>query len=276
MLKDIQALRLKLHDNQTLQGHARIAVELNTSCPNIPDAVPPAYDQTTKLFPLMLILADFFLKDPTLTVGLKLPPYLMKDQYLHCMHGMAPLVVQLYGERRSTISFLTCINTVGNAMLPASLAKQPEANAPSEATLSSASEDTAVIPEREALSDRGPPNPADRFRSANLWPKPKDPSPYALPVVCGGLAGEAIHAIALGNVYTFRQLIDSDLIKSGDLHNIKIIGVGGVTSKEAVDRMKMAGADVVGCATFFGKEGVKAFEILSKTEENNLVSMDCQ
>lgn len=40
--------------------------------------------------------------------------------------------------------------------------------------------------------------------------------------------------------------------------------MGGVTSPEAAERMRKAGAVVVGAATFLGKEGVGAFEKLSK------------
>jgi dihydroorotate dehydrogenase (fumarate) len=49
----------------------------------------------------------------------------------------------------------------------------------------------------------------------------------------GGLAGEALHALAL------------------------------VTSSAGVARMRNAGAAVVGAATLLGKEGVGAFEVLT-------------
>jgi dihydroorotate dehydrogenase (fumarate) len=87
---------------------------------------------------------------------------------------------------------------------------------------------------------------------------------FALSTVLGGLAGEALHPLALGNVYRFSQSLKGLKKDHSPASRIKIIGVGGVTSKEARERMIKAGADVVACATLFGREGVKAFEILSR------------
>jgi len=56
--------------------------------------------------------------------------------------------------------------------------------------------------------------------------------------------------------------LSNEAITAG-LGDVRIIGVGGVTSKEAAARMRQAGADVVGCATLLGKEGIQAFEMLS-------------
>lgn len=90
------------------------------------------------------------------------------------------------------------------------------------------------------------------------------PSTFALPTPLGGLAGELLHPLALGNIYSFNSLIRGSEARFPRLSAIKLIGIGGVTSKEAARRMRDAGADVVGCATLYGREGVKAFEILSK------------
>lgn len=86
-------------------------------------------------------------------------------------------------------------------------------------------------------------------------------SQFALPTTLGGLAGEALHALSLGNVYTFSKLLSASQNES--VRNISIIGVGGVTSPAAVRRMRDAGAKVVACATIFGKIGIDAFEMLS-------------
>ncbi|KAJ6501490.1 hypothetical protein C8R47DRAFT_228917 [Mycena vitilis] len=85
---------------------------------------------------------------------------------------------------------------------------------------------------------------------------------FAVPMALGGLAGDALHALALGNVYSFARLLEAEDAASG-LRNLVIIGIGGVTSAEAAARMRKAGAAVVGSATLFGKEGVHAFKILS-------------
>lgn len=93
-----------------------------------------------------------------------------------------------------------------------------------------------------------------------------DGSFFALPPGIGGLAGEAIHSLSLGNVYSFSRF----LAESTDpaLREIVIIGAGGVTSPEAVARMHRAGAKLVGCATLLGVLGVAAFAHLSRKQLN--------
>lgn len=76
----------------------------------------------------------------------------------------------------------------------------------------------------------------------------------------GGMAGTAIHALSLGNVYTLRQMLDQELA----LKSLQIIGVGGVNDKSGFERMKAVGADFVGLATALGVKGISVFkEILS-------------
>lgn len=76
----------------------------------------------------------------------------------------------------------------------------------------------------------------------------------------GGLAGTAIHALSLGNVYTLRQLFNNH----DQLKDIQLIGVGGVNDCASFERMKAVGADFVGVATALGVKGIKVFaEILS-------------
>jgi len=84
---------------------------------------------------------------------------------------------------------------------------------------------------------------------------------YALGPVLGGLAGEPIHALSLGNVFSFAKLLESHEDKA--MKGIILIGVGGVLDKQGVQRMKRVGAAVVGCATLLGREGVEGFEKLA-------------
>ena len=72
----------------------------------------------------------------------------------------------------------------------------------------------------------------------------------------GGLAGAALHPLALGNVATFRKLLDDH----PDLESIMIIGVGGVEDQAGFDRMKKVGAGAVACASALGRYGVGVFE----------------
>ncbi|KAF8167861.1 hypothetical protein B0H34DRAFT_760338 [Crassisporium funariophilum] len=213
MVQSIQDLRHKLHDNTR---KSKIAIELNTSCPNIPNSPPSGYSFDT-LLPLIQVLAQAYAEDPTLTIGLKLPPYVVKDQFTEVIAGLKSLVLQdSDGRMNCPIAFLTCTNTLGNTLLF------------SEQTIQAT-----------------------------------DTVEFAVPTALGGLAGDCLHPLALGNVFTFKSLLGLESSINAGLESIKIIGVGGVTSKDAAERMRKAGADVIGCATLLGKEGVRAFEILS-------------
>ena len=227
MLRQIGSLRERLSAFHHARAGAEsicdpsalVAVELNTSCPNIPNSPPPSYDPST-LAPLVAALATSFHSDPMLTMGLKLPPYLYSAQYKEVVevignHSCDLAVHTSYQKRINPIAYLACTNTLGSSML---------------------------------------------FSGQTKSPNPKS-SLIALPTTFGGLAGEAIHPLALGNVCAFRQL----LVNHPDLglQQIKIIGIGGVTSAEAVSRMQQAGAHVVGCASLVGQYGVKAFELLT-------------
>jgi len=76
----------------------------------------------------------------------------------------------------------------------------------------------------------------------------------------GGLAGAALHPLALGNVATFRKILD----QHGDTENIMIIGVGGVEDQAGFARMRKVGAEAVACATSLGRYGVGVFEKITK------------
>jgi dihydroorotate dehydrogenase (fumarate) len=225
MLGTIQVLRDKLHDHQAPSGGCRIAVEFNLSCPNIANSAPLGYIHEN-LSPFVVVMRDAITNDPTLTIGCKMPPYLYQAQFIDFLQMLCSLVVDLDGEKRCPISFLTSTNTLGNSLLFSSQA-------------TSATNHTVSLPSSDLVQ-------------------------YALPTPLGGLAGENIHALSLGNVFTFKRLIGSRTYVEKGLGDLKIIGVGGVTSKAAVERMRKAGADAVACATLFGREGIRAFEILGK------------
>ena len=226
MVDAIQQLRLKLGD---AEGETSgIGIELNTSCPNIAHAPPPSYTPSV-LSPLLAVLAMSYWSDRTLTIGLKLPPYTYSTQFTDVYSLIAGLSRDIDGERYNPISFLSCTNTLGSSLLFAS----------------------------------------QTLTSQTRNPKPKDAeeeelSLFALPTPLGGLAGEAIHALSLGNVYTFSKLLSGSTDPA--VRRIVIVGIGGVTTAAAVSRMKRAGASVVACATLLGREGVQAFEILSQVD----------
>lgn len=211
MLNAIQGLRAA-HPGFT----SRIAVELNASCPNIPGRPPPSYDPAGPgLAALLDVLAEFFWLDTSLTLGVKLPPYVVQAQIVDVVQTIAAYsrVDPASSASANPIAFLTCTNTLGNC----------------------------VVFEDQVEGGEVPPG-------------------------VGGLAGEAIHALSLGNVHAFSKL----LAESEDpaVRQIVVIGTGGVTSPEAVARMHRAGAQVVGCATLLGKMGVTAFEHISKAVDS--------
>lgn len=77
----------------------------------------------------------------------------------------------------------------------------------------------------------------------------------------GGLAGAALHPLALGNVKLIRRMLDS----TEATKVIEVIGIGGVSDRAGFDRMKAAGVVAVGVGTALGIRGVDIFgEILSK------------
>lgn len=75
----------------------------------------------------------------------------------------------------------------------------------------------------------------------------------------GGMAGQALHPLSLGNVSTLRRMLDEKL----ETRDVVVIGVGGVENKDGFERMKGAGAGAVGCATALGREGVGVFAKIS-------------
>ncbi len=72
----------------------------------------------------------------------------------------------------------------------------------------------------------------------------------------GGMAGAALHPLALGNVRKIRQMLDVH----EELRHIKIIGVGGVSDGAGYRRMRSVGADAVAVGTALGSEGIGIFE----------------
>lgn len=72
----------------------------------------------------------------------------------------------------------------------------------------------------------------------------------------GGLAGAALHPLALGNVATLRKVLD----QREETNEVFIIGVGGVSDHSGFERMRKVGAGAVAVATALGREGVGVFE----------------
>ncbi|KAI1778380.1 dihydroorotate dehydrogenase-like protein [Hypoxylon cercidicola] len=71
----------------------------------------------------------------------------------------------------------------------------------------------------------------------------------------GGMAGAALHPLALGNVRALRDLLDA----APQTRHVQVIGVGGVEDAEGFCRMKNVGAAAVGVGTALGRKGVEVF-----------------
>ncbi len=76
----------------------------------------------------------------------------------------------------------------------------------------------------------------------------------------GGMAGAALHPLALGNVRKIRQMLDAQK----ELGHVTIIGVGGVSDAAGYRRMRGVGAEAVAVGTAVGSEGVGVFEKIAK------------
>ena len=223
MVAEIQEFRSRLDDDRSTQ--CRIAIEINTSCPNIDGAPPPAYIPS-RLEPLLDVLALHFWRDQTLTIGLKLPPYVYAGQFTDMVSALAKYSQVQDGEERNPIAFLTCTNTLGSSTFFKEQLKEGEV----------------------AKYD---PELGEEFLNG----------PYALPTLSGGVGGDTIHSLSVWNVHSFAKLLAESTKPS--LRAVSVIGVGGVTSPQAVKRMHIAGAVAVACATYLGAEGVRAFKLLS-------------
>ena len=79
----------------------------------------------------------------------------------------------------------------------------------------------------------------------------------------GGLAGSALHPLALGNVATLRRMLDAHK----ELVHIEIIGVGGVSDGAGYRRMRSVGAAAVAVGTALGAEGMGIFEKICNSIE---------
>ena len=276
-----------------------VGIELNTSCPNIKDAPPPSYNFQF-LLPYLDVLSSAFYADPTLTIGLKLPPYLYQTRFTEAIRFMHTYTREVrsasfvggsstrhhHGTHSpehvmrslNPFAYLACTNTLGNCLLFADDALPAPFSDPDGGPLD---DDMCMDTDQPAVGSHShhqvqnhrhpspfrpsPSPPSPHSSSSTPPPHPPSPSiapsPFALPTPLGGLGGEALHTLALGNVYSFARLLA--VHPDAAMRRIRIMGIGGVTSAAAATRMRQAGASVVGCATLLGREGVRAFEIVA-------------
>ena len=164
-------------------------IEISLSCPNLDNHPQIGYDfeETDRLLSQLVNLGEK-------PIGLKLPAYL--DFALQ--EKMAEII------KKHKISFITCINSLGNSLI-----------------IDSQSEKPIVKPKKGR----------------------------------GGLSGDYIKPIALGNVQGFYNLLKDKVF---------IFGVGGIKTGEDVFEFLLAGADAVQLGTTFEKEGVACFQRINE------------
>ncbi|KAK2590581.1 dihydroorotate dehydrogenase [Conoideocrella luteorostrata] len=80
-----------------------LAMEINLSCPNIPDSPPPAHNSAS-----LTRYLDELPAPSAIPIGIKVPPYTYSDQF-------SSLISTLEGSS-SKVSFLTATNTLGGCM----------------------------------------------------------------------------------------------------------------------------------------------------------------
>ncbi|EPE30092.1 FMN-linked oxidoreductase [Glarea lozoyensis ATCC 20868] len=202
-------------------GGLMVMMEINLSCPNIPEKPPPAYDAAS-LYTYLSAVAEakaLFASSHSsaggigLHVGIKTPPYTYSAQF----EGLIQALEKVANDGgRYPLSFITATNTLGSCL---------------------------VLGEHNISS----------LGSANG-------------MGIGGMAGDALHPIALGNVKTIRSMLDASGYQA--LKAIQLIGVGGVKDKAGFERMKSVGAAAVGVGTAFGREGVTSFCNIAKVQCN--------
>lgn len=191
-------------------------MEINLSCPNIPDKSPPAYDGAalSEYISCIASVPDTLghsgqTNATQVPVGIKTPPFTYHAQF-QTLIGALEASTKLEGG--CPISFVTATNTLGSCFV---------SNAVGDA----------------ALAGTG----------------------------LGGMAGEALHPLALGNVKVIRQMLDASDCE--ELKNIAILGVGGVKDSAGFERMREVGATAVGVGTALGREGVQIFKKISGVTE---------
>jgi len=213
-----------------------LAMEINLSCPNIPDKPPPAYNAEalgTYLSALNQELAGASDAE-RIAIGIKTPPYTYSDQYDALISALKSSLVPVTEKESSSeetatttttttgqrcpISFITATNTLGSSLL--------------------------LDPAVSEVTDAS-------FKHTLLSPAGSG---------IGGLAGAPLHPLALGNVYTIKKL----LLQHEALVGIQIIGTGGVEDSEGFARMRAVGASAVGVGTAFGRKGLDVFKEIGR------------
>ena len=159
-----------------------LAMEINLSCPNIPNKPPPAYSSQalfSYLYALKLEVArhlstpgspDQHQTKHHVPIGIKTPPYTYAEQFTNLIDALRESAKPEPVRLPCPISFITATNTLGSSLL--------------------------LTPTFEASSEHAKPHPVFHHALNS-----------ATGTGIGGLAGAPLHPLALGNVYTIKGLL---------------------------------------------------------------------
>jgi len=184
-----------------------LAMEINLSCPNIPDKPPPAYSGE-RLVELLTALREGVQHEASsrrvdVPIGIKTPPYTYAGQFKTLIGALLNVSSE---NQPCPIAFITTMNTLGSSLLLSS----------------------KLYPSLNSANESG----------------------------IGGMAGSALHPLALGNVKTISTLLK----EHEELRSVQVIGVGGVSDADGYKRMRSVGACAVEVGTALGARGVQVFQ----------------
>ncbi|KAK7943038.1 FMN-linked oxidoreductase [Apiospora aurea] len=97
----------------SLQVNIPLAMEVNLSCPNIPNAPPPAYsgEALSRYLAVLKAVISTTPELPRIPFGLKTPPYTYADQFKTLLSALAS------AGSPCPVSFLTATNTLGSCLV---------------------------------------------------------------------------------------------------------------------------------------------------------------
>ena len=104
----------QLLEEKRYQNGSPWMMEINLSCPNIPDEPPPAYSKPTLVSYLMALRRHGIRSVP---VGIKTPPYTYQGQFDALIGALLEATCE---EQGCPISFITATNTLGSCFVSGS------------------------------------------------------------------------------------------------------------------------------------------------------------
>lgn len=217
-----------------------LAMEVNLSCPNIPDKPPPAYSTTSLLEYLVALKKEIARQVQSretlfphethvhVPIGIKTSPYTYHDQFQALVDALLGSAEAEPRHVPCPIAFITATNTLGSSLL--------------------------LTPTTEIALG----TPYSGFHHT---------LESSTGTGIGGLAGAPLHPLALGNVYTIKGMFSQHT----ELEKIQIIGVGGVEDINGYNRMRAVGATAVGIGTALGRKGIRVFEEIEKALKDHSI-----